>query len=367
MNVSIKTVLLQFLSRRMGGVATVAELNPKLEIATPTQLTKGEINDIRSIWGSISSSINLNYWKIYKTLGFYSPYLVPDDIFAAKMLRVLNPLMDAYVFHKKDLYDIIYHGIRQPKIIAKHINGQLYVDGRAYKSNALNYFKGLKGKYIFKLATNSCGGQGVEIIDFDLTDDICLTSFLKKWGGNYICQELVSQSEKTKVFNPHSLNTFRINSLCINGCTSVTNIMFRHGRGDVIVDNAGAGGVCCGLDNNGTFLHHGIDANLNAYEVSETGIIYKGHKIDAVAKIVKYAIEAHQEYLPSLAHVAWDFALDDNDDPVMIEVNLGWPGIITEQLSSRRPIFNDRVDEVIEYCKANKNRLDWRDFLGRWI
>lgn len=363
---ALNSILLHVLSGRMGTVATKTELNSKNFPAL--QLENQEITQINQVWGKISKSINYDYWRLYKHMGFFSPFLVPDDIFASKMLRILNPLMDANVFHKKSLYDITYRGLRQPRMIAKCIDGRLYVEGKMFRHRPVDFYKSLKGvKLIFKPSGKSCGGQSIEIFDFGDADDKSIEDLILRIGKDYVCQELVEQSPKTKIFNPGSLNTFRINSLSINGNTSVTNIMFRHGRGSSIVDNAGAGGVCLGLENDGTIIRHGIDANLSNYEKSDTGIIYKGHVIEPVKDIVEYAIQAHQQYLPTLCHVAWDFALNANDMPVMIEVNLGWPGIVTEQLSSGRPVYNTRVEEVIEFCKDNSRKLDWRDFTGRWI
>lgn len=368
--IDVNDILLRILSKRMGAIATNCELKAKLKLKSIPKLSIEEEKEIKYLWQSLSSSINFGYWRLYKSLGFYSPRLIPDDIFASKVIRVLNPMMDANVFHKKYLYDIIFNGLNQPKVIAKCINGQLYIEGKIFTKNPIEFYKTLNGKFIFKPSVNSCGGSGIEIYNFDdinsRTAD-SLSSLLKRMGSDYVCQELVFQCDETSVFNPSSLNTFRINTLNLNGVTSVTNIMFRHGRGKVIVDNAGAGGVCCGLDNDGTFINDGIDANLNIYNNTASGIKYKEHRIESVKKIVQYAIDAHQQYLPTIAHVAWDFALDQNKDPVMIEVNLGWPGIITEQLSSRRPIYNERVDEVIDYCISNSHKLDWRDFIGRWI
>ncbi len=330
-------------------------------------MDKEEVQEIKTLWSPLTSTINYDYWKFYKTLGFYSPTLVPDDIFAGQMIRILNPLMDANVFHKKALYDILYKDIRQPKIIVKSIDGQIYIKNKATLYSPEDILSTLRGRLIMKPAVNSSGGYGVEIVDFDNITDRELSELVKRMGKDFVCQEVIKQSKLTEQFNSSSLNTFRINTLKLNGLTTVTNIMFRHGKNRSVVDNAGSGGVCIGMDNDGTILHDGIDAQLKVYTELANGLRYKGYKIPNVANIVDKAIQAHEEYLPTLAHVAWDFALDENEEPIMIEVNLGWPGIITEQLSSRRSVYNTRVEEVIDYCIANVSKLDWRDFLGRWI
>lgn len=221
-----------------------------------------------------------------------------------------------------------------------------------------------EGKVILKPSADSCSGNGISILC--LSDERSCATLISEAGENYVIQELLSQSEKTKRFNPSSLNTFRVNSLNLNGRITIENIMFRHGRFDSVVDNAGAGGVCVGFDPDGNVVGKAIDAKLNEYDLTPFGLRYTDLAIPEIQKICDVAISAHQKYLPMMGHAAWDFALNEEDEPVFIEVNLGWPGIMTEQLSSCRPIFGQRTQEAIDYVLANHNRMSFTDFIGHW-
>lgn len=194
-----------------------------------------------------------------------------------------------------------------------------------------------------------------------------ISKILKDYGHSYICQEVLEQSKLTAQFNKTSLNTFRINTLNLNGKITVENIMFRHGRNNSIVDNFGLGGVCCGVNNDGTFIGRAIDASLNNYNKSPFGVSYCDIVIPETSMIVDYAIRAHRRYLPMIGHAAWDFALSETNTPVFIEVNLGWPGLVSEQLSSGRSIFNGRADEVLAYAQKYYSNLRFTDFLGNWL
>ena len=78
-------------------------------------------------------------------------------------------------------------------------------------------------------------------------------------------------------------------------------------------------------------------------------------KIEEVKDLVDLAINAHRFYLPTCGFAGWDLALDSNNKPIFIEVNLGFPGIQFEQLCPATPIFEGRTQEVIDYvCKHQK-------------
>lgn len=249
-----------------------------------------------------------------------------------------------------------------------------YMDGQAYDSDhrLVDYsdiLKVLKAKsdnpkLILKPSADSCSGNGVKILD--LSDEKSCVELIREAGANFVIQEILSQSEITKRFNPSSLNTFRINTLNINGIISVENIMFRHGQGNSIVDNAGAGGVCVGFNPDGSVVGKAIDASLKVYAKTAFGERYCDLRIPELQTVSDTAIDAHSHYLPMMGHAAWDFALNDKDEPVFIEVNLGWPGIMTEQLSSCRPIYGNRTEEVIKYTLDNQSKMSFTDFLGHW-
>ena len=52
-----------------------------------------------------------------------------------------------------------------------------------------------------------------------------------------------------------------------------------------------------------------------------------------------FAVNAHRLYLPAMGQVAWDLALDENCEPILIEVNLGWPGVIFDQMANGKPLI----------------------------
>lgn len=365
---TIEAAILSALSKRMARQANAVELMSKFNLHKHVCVEPCEKEEIDRIWKPLSPKIDYRYWMVYKGMFQFSPLLMPDDIYVSKILRVLNPMRKCYCMQNKNMYPILYRDMRMPETLINYIDGQAYgsdnisID-RTHIIKVLKQ-KSRKNKVILKPSADSCSGNGVVILD--LRDETGCIDQIINAGNNFVIQEILSQSEKTKRFCPTSLNTFRVNTLNLNGRITVENIMFRHGRGNSIVDNAGAGGICIGFNPDGTVVGKAIDAKLNVYETTVFGESYRDLYIPELKHISDTAMEAHLKYLPMMGHAAWDFALNENDDPVFIEVNLGWPGIMTEQLSSCRPIFGNRTSEVIEYSRANQNKISFTDFIGHW-
>ncbi|MDE5997963.1 MAG: hypothetical protein K2G77_07120 [Muribaculaceae bacterium] len=73
-------------------------------------------------------------------------------------------------------------------------------------------------------------------------------------------------------------------------------------------------------------------------------------RIPEFKKIEELALLLHSK-IEHIHIIGWNLALDHNNDAVLIEANATWPGITIEQLCTG-PIFGDRTQEVIEYCKS---------------
>jgi len=368
MKQQIENSLLALLSARMARQANSMELIPKYRLHKHITLDASEIRAIDNIWKPISRKIDYRYWEVYKGMFKFSPFLMPDDVYVKSILRVINPMRKCYCLQNKNMYTILFRELKMPRTYVNCIDGTAFdsENNLIPTSKIITLLKKAvgKSKLILKPSVDSCSGNGVAILDL-AEEENCITQ-LASAGTNWVIQELLSQSEKTKRYNPSSLNTFRINTLNLNGLITVENIMFRHGRGDSVVDNAGAGGICVGFNSDGNVVGKAIDANLNVYEKTVFGELYSSLQIPELQEISCNAISAHHHYLPMMGHVAWDFALDADDSPVFIEVNLGWPGIMTEQLSSCRPIFGNRTSEVIEFAIKNKSIMSFTDFIGHW-
>lgn len=309
-------------------------------------------------WHRLGLRINPLYYQMFKTIvGFNSEYL-SDDLFFPMIIKTLNPDNIVGALEHKGLYSTIYKNLPQPVILVQRINGVDY-DSMMNIVNLNSVIKdtSLQKHYIIKPTVGSCMGRGVRKIFFDKNSQMDIDNIICDYGDNFVIQEVVEQSAQTAVFNEGSLNTFRVSTLNINGIVSLCTIIFRCGRNNSCVDNGGAGGLIVGVKEDGQFYEFAYDTHYNKYSQTSGGVKFGETKIEEVKDLVELAVNAHRIYLPACGFAGWDLALDMNNKPVFIEVNLGFPGIQFEQLCPATPIFKGRTQEVIEYVRKHQNLI----------
>ena len=74
---------------------------------------------------------------------------------------------------------------------------------------------------------------------------------------------------------------------------------------------------------------------------------FSGYKIKNVDKIIKVAIDCHKR-TPHMRIASWDFTLDKNGDPVLIEVNLYSQSIWLVQIAHGEGIFGKNTDKTLK-------------------
>lgn len=318
------------------------------------KLTSGEMNQLKEQWGRLGLSIYPDFYEMYKSIDKFNVQYLSDDIYYPYILKVLNPQEYSVAFSHKGYYDIHFKGVHMPKTFLKSINGVYYNESYkpVSKERALAICREINDDFIIKPTIDTSTGKNVE--KADASSD--LEALFQKMGADFVVQELVKQSSQTSRFNPNSLNTFRITSLYLNGKVHIASIVFRFGRPGSHVDNLGAGGIIIGVKEDGQFYEFGYDNKYNKY-YSSGEYTFKDIVIPEVKQLVDFVLQNHPKYLPNMGIVGWDLALDGNNAPILIEVNLKYPGIQFEQLCVAKPLFGNRTDEVIDYViKAHSKK-----------
>lgn len=323
------------------------------------RLTDEESKAVACRWKGISElNISDKYYRMFKSLEHFDADFVSDDLFMPFILRRLNEKSAAEAFVHKGLYDILFRDLMaRPKTIVNNINGTYYDS----EVNPISFKEALaklddEKSFVIKPTLGSCMGHGVIKVESSKYNN---ESLLNQYANNFIVQRVVTQSSFTAQFNPPSLNTFRISTLNINGKVSVCSILFKCGQTNAIVDNGGAGGLMVGVDEKGRFRNYGYNNHYEKFYKTKDGVEFSGKIVGSMDKVLEQVCRLHQQCLPSMGFAGWDIALGEFEEPIMIEVNLVWPGIQFEQLGVGKPIFGDRTDEVIDYVKkmAYSNRL----------
>jgi len=169
---------------------------------------------------------------------------------------------------------------------------------------------------------DKCCGQGVKIVDSSSANiEILSAKLLEDYPEGFLAEEVIMQCSEIASLHPSSVNTVRVPTIYYSDDdVEVIHPFFRVGRGDSIVDNAGAGGIICCVDVPTGKIVACADEMGKTYTVHpETGHQLIGYTIPrwdeavALAKELAKTIEGNH-------YAGWDLALTD-DGWVMVEGN----------------------------------------------
>lgn len=316
------------------------------------KLPKEETIKIQNYWEPLLKyKVGDQYYRIVKAnkLNHFSYPLyqyISESIMYPNIIRHLNPLDASKVLANKGLYGIYFEKFKIPTEIIKNIKGGFY-DAEMNlinKDDALAKILEFQKPIIIKPIIDTYGGRGIKVLHSYTKEK--LKDTLNEYQQNFVIQEIIKQSEQTKQFNPTSLNTFRIVTLLLNGKLSILAKTFRCGGKNAIVDNAFSGGMFVGINSKGELSSATSHHTLTIHN-SPTGLKFSDYTIHHFDRILDFALSLHKS-LPLCAFAGWDIALDDNDNPVLIEVNLNTPELCLLQIVNG-PIFGNRFEEVIDY------------------
>ena len=310
--------------------------------------------EICNFWSSIVGyNIKPYYYNMLNCFHFEYPLYqaVNEAIMYPSIIRKLNPIEPSKVLANKNLYGVLFKDINRPTEFLRNCNGILLDNDNQLisLSEGIDRIISYGEDVIIKPTIDTYGGHGVKIIS-NYNREI-LNDIVKSYGVNYVIQALVKQSAQTKKFNPTSLNTFRIITLLLNGKVTVLSSIFRCGGKNAVVDNASSGGMFVGIKEDGQ-LTRGTSYSTLIIEESPEGLKYSEHQIEHFERVLDFAKDLHTR-IPLCAFAGWDIALDENNVPVFMEVNLNCPDVWLMQILNG-PIFKDRFDEVIEFIKSCK-------------
>jgi hypothetical protein len=322
----------------------------KTKVSKGNGVTAQEWKSIKEFYKKYTK-VNKVFFDFYtqKTGQFHKNY-IPDDIYYCKIDPYFNNWNAAYVLDNKCYYDSWYFkDINMPKTIAKCINGMWSVpqnDEWAFISKEQACELISKQDCFVKQATLSMGGHGVsKIKEGTPTEEI--SKQLALYGKDIIVQEAVVQSDEMKKLNPHSVNTTRFISLLDkDGSVKVYSTIVRMGINESVVDNASSGGITCGIQPDGRLKPVAYATSGTKYDKHpSTGIAFSDVVIPSYNKIFALVEKLHKRF-PYFRLLSWDVAIDKNDEPLLIEVNLYWGELDFHQLNNG-PLFGEDTEKIL--------------------
>ena len=291
-----------------------------------------------------------NDFALYKSIGINDDNIIPVSIYSTLVIPAFNPLNDRKCLANKAMLFYLKN-VRQPEFIIRSVNGIIFDKKNQIlsKEDAIKVLEGYDETLVFKRAVETSGGTGVTIVS---PRNIELSKLLDHLGDTFIIQKKIKQSDYLNSLNNTSLNTLRCTTLLLEDGPHLVSAQLKISKAGATLDNAAYGSAFVGINEDGSLKEYGYVKGLKRVE-EQNGIKFKGLKIPNWEAVREF-VEENALKLASCRIIGWDIAIDENDQPLLIEANLNCPGITIEQACSGA-IFGKYTDRVIQTVLKNSN------------
>lgn len=314
------------------------------------RLSQQQKNEVRNYWKRFGKRVNPD-WAAYFSYAnniFDSRY-IPEGLYYGEIAHKLS-MEGMGALHHKNVQDQIFSSKQAKTFIRK--TEDIYTDGE-YK--VIDLEKGLEacklvGKVIIKPSTGTYGGSGISF--WTAEEGI---EKLKEQIISYpqvVVQERVQSHPFLNDIHPASLNTLRIVTLLVDNEPVLLSTLLRMGQNNSKVDNYSAGGLIAVVNKYGVLQETAVQSNQKIVTEHPSGFIFKDQKIPCFDKVIEDAFTQHFR-IPYFKMVSWDYAIDYEGDPVLIEANIPTGQIDFHQFNIG-PIFGDYTDRVLDYVYNGK-------------
>lgn len=320
---------------------------------TSYKLTELQSKSVVELYSKYTKSVSKCFHEFYteKTGNFYPEY-IPDDLYYTKIDTFYNDWLAGSIMDNKCLYDILFPKavIKQPETIIKRMNG-IYYDAQMQPISVaeVNEILSKQDAVFCKEAEDSSGGDGVRYIDRTGGGvEDTFWNVVKKWKRDVIVQKPLSQCEELASLNGGSINTIRVLSLLsLNGSVKIYSYVLRMGIGGSKVDNACSGGINCGICEDGRLKGIAYNQKGDKFMIHPTSNVkFDEIQIPNFDKVIEKVKILHP-FIPHFRLVSWDIAIDEMNEPVLIEANLRYGELDFHQLNNG-PVFGKDTKKILD-------------------
>lgn len=326
----------------------------KQYLTKPYVLTNKEKKEAVGYWKKYTKHFSLLWHEFYtQKNGCFDVRFVPEDVQFTEIEDYFNNWRAAYGIDNKNYYSLYFPEVKQPQILFRRMRG-LFHDAEyniITKDEAINRSIDAR-KVIVKIAVESGKGEGVQV--WEESDGVdALRRIIEETSGELVCQAFLVQSEKMKAINPSSVQIIRVMTLVEkSGRIIVLKAFFQFGRTSSKISQEILGGAQVSIDKNGRLKKYDWDVKYEKNEAHPCGLIYEGWEVPGYKEVCQTAIMLHKK-MGDFRLISWDFALDEEETPVFIEMNINYGGINAHQLGSG-PLYGEETDEVLAEVFAKK-------------
>lgn len=254
----------------------------------------------------------------------------------------------------------IEHGIPSPRLLGYSAGGNFTVEENTQRLEGFSEVLTFLFKLFARFNLNcmiikshaSRGGKGIFILEESRLREQLSDRFKELMQGSYVFQELIENHPLIGKIYHHSLNSLRVDVVCLDGDVHILGAAMRIGTSGNRIDNVSSGGLYVPMDHiTGTLLKFGVQSfHYGGHRFSnhpDTGFKFEGFKvpfyeqaIDMVKKITKL--------LPNKI-IGWDIGIT-NSGPLVIEGNHD-PGIYITEVAHKGYRKHPKIQRFLQLAE----------------
>jgi len=319
----------------------------------------------KAYWKKYGLRVNSVYFTLYSNICNHQDInFIPENIYYSIIEPSMNNKIMSKMYSNKNLYDILYNCCAYlPLTIIRRIDNVYYnIDYKRVNDIDVISVLSTFSKFIIKNSLDSGGGRSVEFFSKKDRDtfinqkgDILSLRYLNQhFIGDIIIQEYIQSHTYFSKFNSSSLNTVRVFTYrsVVDEEIKILHKIIRIGKEGSVVDNQAAGGISCGINNNGILNNFAIDKWGNKY-FERGGYTFNDQiKVPLYQEILDMAISiASKNHYCRLLGI--DLCVDINKNVRLIEVNNSNNEINFYQMNNGS-LFGDFSSEIINWSIKSK-------------
>ena len=289
--------------------------------------------------------------------GIFDVTFFPEILHAPKFeLYMHGNRMYTHVFEDKNLLPMLAAsaGVKTARTLLSRVAG-VWRDADNRPLSRAEFEEKLKnlGTAFAKPSVDSYGGMSCAAIHMqdgkDTLSGISAAELMYRLGPDFIIQEKIVCHPSISRLYPKSVNTFRVITYQWKDEICRCPVALRLGSGGRMVDNTSAGGMVIAVDDDGS-LHDNAVTEFNQHYTQhpDTQVVFKGHKLPPLTPVLDAAVRLHRQ-LPQIGMCHWDFTLDENGEPLLLEANIRVGGFGLVQRSHGKGVFGDKTAEILRW------------------
>ena len=345
----IKNILAYFMRRRGARIlwnkewARVHKLTPAYKTPAEAHIEKEHVE----YWKAFRRKVNPNSMRMGLNIaGKADPRIIPEEVFMSDIEPTLNNTDASVYLSFKSIYNNWFGDTIFPEDYLHNIDGG-WLDPQL---NSISFeqvkklAEGLKYPVVMKPNRDSFGGS-----DVFFPSDAAELLNLMEGRSDFVVQEKLSQHPFFTEYNPHGINSMRVNIYrsVRDQQLHVINMAFRMGVGGSL-DNLTSGGIGVMVRKDGIMDGFALNGKGQKYpKHPDTGLSFD-KAIPDFEDLKSTALQVAAKVLYTRV-ICLDMCYDAEGKWRMIEVNLSGTTLMFAHYHGV-PFFDQYTDEVREYC-----------------